>query len=84
MASLYGPEHRALKAAWQKRIDAGETIHCSRGCGRRLTGKAWDLGHLTRTTYRGPECIPCNRATNAHRAAQRQRPKPTHPGLIGD
>lgn len=58
----YDVEHRALKRQWQDRIDAGEVIHCARGCGRRITGRAWDLGHTDdRATWTGPECRPCNR-----------------------
>ena len=82
--TLYGPAHKAERARWQARMDAGETVRCARGCGRILNDRPWDLGHLTRTTYRGPECIPCNRATATHRATQQRRPKPPHPGLIGD
>lgn len=58
----YNADHDKLRAHWQARIDAGDVVICWRpGCGTRLTGRAWHLGHLEdRTRYGGPECIPCN------------------------
>lgn len=66
----YDKAHDQLRADYQRRMNAGETFTCWR-C--RLTGVVtpidpghWHLGHddLDRTRYRGPECPPCNQATN--------------------
>lgn len=63
----YGQQHLNLRASWQQRIDAGERVVCWR-CKVTVIrpGDAWDLGHddADRDRYRGPECTPCNRATN--------------------
>lgn len=63
----YGQQHQSLRAAWQERIDTGERVVCWR-CEVTVIepGDAWDLGHddADRDRYRGPECLPCNRATN--------------------
>ena len=59
----YGNTHQQLRARWQYRIDSGEPVTCWRpGCGRRITGTDWHLGHddHDRSKYRGPECIHCN------------------------
>lgn len=59
----YDAAHDALRAAWQRRIDAGEVVHCWRpGCHVRIVGRAWHLGHddRDRSITRGPECIACN------------------------
>jgi hypothetical protein len=72
----YGHRHQKLRARWQARIDAGETITCWRpDCSNRITGTDWHLGHDDddRSKYRGPECVQCNlsaaaRKTNAIRS----------------
>jgi hypothetical protein len=63
----YGVSHRALRASYQQRMDAGERFTCWR-CRKPIDPKAWDLGHKDdRTGYAGPECKPCNRATAGRR-----------------
>lgn len=65
----YDATHNRLRAAWQARIDAGETIHCAT-CPTIITGHAWDLGHNhTSGGYLGPQCIPCNRGEAGTRGA---------------
>lgn len=65
----YTTQHRALRHAWQVRMDRGETVHCAR-CGTRINPDSWDLGHtLDRTTWTGPECLPCNRGEAGQRGA---------------
>ena len=64
----YGSGHRALRAQWTPRVDAG-MVKCTR-CGTLIRrGEEWDLGHddLDRNRYTGPEHASCNRATAAHR-----------------
>lgn len=58
----YGAAHQRARAKVQARIDAGEIVRCV-DCSVRLHGHAWDMGHVdgTRTRYKGPQCIPCNR-----------------------
>lgn len=66
----YDTTHRALRRAWQTRIDAGDPVHCAR-CGTRITGTTWDLGHTDdRTNYRGPECATCNRSAGGRNGAR--------------
>jgi len=67
----YGPAHQALRAAWQTRIDNGETVRCVT-CGVHLRERAWHLGHDDdRTTWIGPQCVACN-LQQAGRASHRQ------------
>lgn len=57
----YGAPHRALRAEWQRVVDAG-AAECWR-CGREVKpGDEWHLGHddNDRTKYRGVECPKCN------------------------
>ena len=59
----YDAGHDALRASWQRRIDAGEHVTCWRPtCNRTITGRAWHLGHddVDRHITHGPECISCN------------------------
>jgi len=76
----YGHHHQQLRAAWQKRINAGEHITCWRpDCNNPITGTNWDLGHddHDRSKYRGPECIPCNRSAGGKKAhATEPKPEP--------
>ena len=61
----YGAQHRALRAAWEPIVAAGQVI-CWR-CGELIQpGEPWDLGHddSDRTQWRSPEHVACNRATN--------------------
>lgn len=78
----YGKRHKQLRAAWQKRLDAGEVVNCWR-CGKRIDPERWHLGHddRDRTAYRGPECPRCNIGA-PHKLVPRKRPAEKHPGLI--
>lgn len=70
----YDARHDALRNAWQRRMDSGETVHCWRpDCGQVIDPSEWHLGHddHDRTKYRGPECPACNL-----RAAGRARHSP--------
>jgi hypothetical protein len=60
----YGPGHRALRAQWARRVEAGG-VECAR-CGELIEpGSAWDLGHVDGTlSYAGAEHSRCNRATS--------------------
>lgn len=65
----YDAAHDRLRAAWQARIDAGEVVLCADGCGTRITGRAWDLGHTDdRRAYVGPMTQQHNRADGGRRA----------------
>lgn len=73
----YGPPHRALRAAWQRRIDAGEHITCACGCGQPITGTAWDLGHdHERGGYLGPQLARCNRSEGGRRGSRASKDQP--------
>ena len=60
----YDAKHDALRADYQRRMDAGERFTCWRG-GEPIDPSNWHLGHddNDRTAYRGPECPACNLAT---------------------
>ena len=64
----YGPEHTRLRRDYQARMNRGEPFTCWR-CGDPIDPEHWMLGHddNDRTTWRGPECIPCNCATAGRR-----------------
>lgn len=60
----YGTAHQKLRAQWRPIVEAGLAI-CAR-CGKNIPPDApWDLGHVDgdRSSYQGPECRRCNRAT---------------------
>ena len=58
----YNADHRRLRAAYQRRLDAGEAIPCAR-CGQPVDPRDWDLGHTDdRTAWTGPEHAHCNRS----------------------
>jgi hypothetical protein len=61
----YDAAHDALRASYQRRMDAGERFLCWR-CAIPITPARWHLGHddTDRSTYRGPECVPCNTAVS--------------------
>ena len=64
----YGAAHRGLRAQWQWRIDSGDVVMCADGCGTRITGTAWDLGHTAdRTGYVGPQVRAHNRSDGGSR-----------------
>jgi hypothetical protein len=73
----YGPEHRALRDEWAKRVATG-TVQCARpGCGELIhPDEPWDLGHSDDRTYRGPEHRACNRATRGPRRQPDAPPLP--------
>lgn len=60
----YGSDHDALRASYQRRMDAGERFTCWR-CSTPINPTSWQLGHddHDRSRYHGPECVPCNAAT---------------------
>lgn len=64
----YDARHDALRADYQRRMNRGETFQCWR-CGDDIDPEHWHLGHddHDRSTYRGPECPPCNLATSGRR-----------------
>lgn len=61
----YDSRHVRLRAEYQRRMDAGVRFECWR-CGDEINPQLWHLGHddHDRSIYRGPECEPCNTATN--------------------
>lgn len=65
----YAHAHRQLRAEWQQRMDAGESVTCwrcaAKGEPHHVDPSNWDLGHddTDRSIYRGPECTAGNRAT---------------------
>lgn len=68
----YDQAHRARRAAWQARIDAGQRVTCARCCQPIRPAEPWALDHddLDRTKYLGPSHASCNNAAggrNAHR-----------------
>ncbi len=69
----YDAQHDRIRAAYQRRMDAGETFTCwrcaAKGKPHPVDPTNWDLGHddTDRTRYRGPECPPGNRATASRR-----------------
>ena len=60
----YGAAHQATRAAYQARMDAGETIRCWRCTEPIIYGEPWDLGHddHDRSITHGPEHAHCNRS----------------------
>ena len=70
----YGHEHQMLRAEWQRRIDSGEVITCADGCGTRITGRDWQLGHdHLRGGYLGPQTIAHNTSDGGRRGAAARR-----------
>lgn len=71
----YGSGHRALRASWQRRIDAGERIACARCTGLIVAGQAWALDHHDddRSEYLGPSHASCNNAAGGRRGGQARR-----------
>lgn len=66
----YNASHYGLRAAWQRRINAGEHVTCACGCGTPIRpGDAWDLGHTDdRRGYLGPMTPAHNRADGGRRS----------------
>ena len=63
----YGREHRRLRAAYARRMAAGERFTC-RHCGLTVTAP-WDLGHNDeRTAWTGPEHATCGRRDGGRRS----------------
>lgn len=69
----YDHTHRTTRTQWVGRMASGEVVHCAR-CGKRLDPtQPWDLGHTAdRTTWTGPECLPCNRGDGGRRGRATQ------------
>ena len=68
----YGAAHERERARWQRRIDAGEDVRCADGCGTRILGTAWHLGHSEdRSVWLGPQTIACNLRDAGRRGAAR-------------
>ncbi|GAA4627294.1 hypothetical protein GCM10023113_27700 [Cellulomonas oligotrophica] len=78
MSDRYGPEHRAVRAAWAPAVERGE-VTCAR-CGHPIApAAAWDLGHVDGgrpDEYQGPEHRRCNRGAGARTANRRRRRHP--------
>ena len=69
----YGVDHRALRADWQRRIDAGEIVMCADGCGARIAGRMWQLGHdHQRGGYLGPQTVRHNTQDGGRRGRAAQ------------
>lgn len=70
-AAGYGADHQSERRRWQKRLDAGEVVQCSRQgqhyCpGTPIDPTNWELDHTDdRTGYLGPAHPPCNRYAGA-------------------
>ena len=63
----YTAAHVAERKRWEPLVATGN-VKCWR-CGEYIPPGAFDLGHddRDRSKYRGPECVPCNRATSGRR-----------------
>jgi len=72
----YGSTHKRIRAAWARRIAAGEPVACAR-CGRWIApGTPWHLDHDDRNPgqYLGPSHARCNVQTwNRLSEAQKAR-----------
>ena len=73
----YGARHRRLRAMFQARLDKGEDFRCWR-CAKPIDPTYWTLGHCdeNRERYHGPECPPCDYATQGR--AGLGCPHPSH------
>lgn len=70
----YGTEHDRLRARWQARLDAGEVMWCSDGCGQQIDPTSWQLGHdHERGGYLGPQTVACNTAEGGRRGRAAQQ-----------
>lgn len=72
VAKGYGYKHKKLREQFKHQVALGQAV-CWR-CGKKIEpGSDWDLGHAEHPDahrlgiYAGPECVPCNRATNRGR-----------------
>ncbi|WP_109507220.1 hypothetical protein [Nocardioides speluncae] len=73
----YGNEHQKMRAQIKRDVVDPGLGYCWR-CGRWIDpAKPWDLGHddHDRSTYRGPECRPCNRGTRRRDRQERRPPR---------
>jgi hypothetical protein len=66
----YGLKHKAQRAKWVTRVDAG-LVDCAR-CGKPIEpGRPWDMGHTEdRTGWTGPEHVTCNRTAGGRNGAR--------------
>lgn len=67
----YGPEHQRERKRWEQILEAEQVIPCAK-CSKPIHhGDTWDLGHTDdRTSWTGPECIPCNRSAGGRNGAK--------------
>jgi hypothetical protein len=68
----YGTKHRALRARWARKVQAGG-VSCAK-CGFLIApGDGWDLGHdpYDRRRYIGPEHQACNRDSRLEKSLRR-------------
>jgi len=81
----YGREHRRRRAAWKRRVDAGEVL-CARCHKPIIPGTKWHLDHgPDRNTYLGPSHASCNvAAANATRPRSVVKPTPNPPAPVDD
>lgn len=75
----YDKHHDALRASYQRRMNAGETFVCAsvecRDPGHLVDPNDWHLGHTRdRTAWTGPEVPGCN-LSQAGRDAHRLEPQ---------
>lgn len=70
----YGTAHQRERKKWEPVVAAGGVMCARQGpkcVGKPIKpGQAWDLGHSDdRSTYTGPECVPCNRGAGGANGA---------------
>ena len=67
----YGREHRRLRAAYARRMAAGERFLCAKCASLVDPRSRWDLGHTDdRTGWTGPEHAHCNRSDGGRRSGR--------------
>ena len=70
----YGVEHQRERARWEPKVAAGlADCHaevCTETSRLIAPGQPWDLGHThDRTSWTGPEHVPCNRSAGGRNGA---------------
>lgn len=77
----YDVHHDRLRAAWQRKLNAGAIVYCWRpDCGKRINPHNWTLGHCDtdRNRYHGPECPPCDYAVTGRTGCPHESHQATH------